>query len=99
MAPLKVAVKLVNVKSSAPPSLVKFVLAAAERGDSLHPYYGIQRLARCLFKPGEDLSAAAMNSINCRFKGVLNVFRAMHFPASEPLFQQLDGLHKPYQVL
>jgi hypothetical protein len=96
VAQLTTAVELTC--ESIPKSLVSFIEAAEERGETLHPYYGIQRVARCLLKPGEELSNSALNSINCRFKSVFNGFRALRFPASEALFQLLDGQHKLYQV-
>jgi hypothetical protein len=82
----------------APPAVVKFVKAAAESGDTLLPYYGLYRLARCLFKPNEEISASTMNGVTSRFRALFNGFRAQHFPATEPLYQVLDGLHRPYQV-
>jgi hypothetical protein len=51
-----------------------------------------------LLKPGEQLSASAKNSINARFKSIFNGYRALRFPASEPLFQLLDAQHNLYQV-
>ena len=42
----------------APPAVVKFVKAAARSGDTLLPYYGLYRLARCLFKPNEEITAS-----------------------------------------
>jgi hypothetical protein len=80
------------------PVIVTFVNAAAARGDTLLPYYSLQRLARELFKAGEELTAATLNGCTSRFRTLLNAFRAQHFPATEPLFQVLDRLHKPYQV-
>jgi hypothetical protein len=44
----------------APPAVVVYVKAATERGDTLLPYYGLYRLARCLFKPNEEISASTM---------------------------------------
>jgi hypothetical protein len=41
----------------APPAVVQFVTAAAPRGDTLLPYYGLYRWARCLFKAGEEISS------------------------------------------
>jgi hypothetical protein len=41
----------------APPALAVFVKAAAERGDTVLPYYGIYRLVRCLFTPNEETRA------------------------------------------
>jgi hypothetical protein len=52
----------------APQAVVQFVTAAAARGDTLLPCYGIYRLARCMFKPGEEVSASAMNGVTSRFK-------------------------------
>jgi hypothetical protein len=82
----------------APPAVEKFVKAAAESGDTLLPYYGLYRLARCLFKPNEEISASTMNGVTSRFRALFNGFRAQHFPAIEPLYQVLDGLHRPFQV-
>jgi hypothetical protein len=96
VAQLSTAVELTG--DSVPKAVVLFVKAAADTGDVLHPYYGIQRVARCLLKPGEELSTSALSSINCRFKSIFNGFRALRFPASEPFYQQLDGQHKLYQV-
>jgi hypothetical protein len=79
----------------APPAIMQFVESAADRGDTLLPYYGIYRLARCLFKPNEEISASTMNGVTSRFKSLFNGFRVRHLPATEPL---LDALHKPYQV-
>jgi hypothetical protein len=84
--------------SNAPPAVVQFVRAAAERGDTLLPYYGVYRLARCLFKPNEEITASTMNGVTSRFRTLLNGFRVRHLPATEPLYQVLDDLHKPYQV-
>lgn len=94
VAQLSTAAELTG--DSVPKAVVKFVEAAAERGEVLHPYYGIQRVARCLFKPNEELSASAKNAINCRFKSIFNGYRALRYPVSEPLFQLLDGQHKLY---
>jgi hypothetical protein len=80
------------------PVIVTFVNAAAARGDTLLPYYSLQRLARELFKAGGELTAATLNGCTSRFRTLLNAFRAQHFPVTEPLFQVLDRLHKPYQV-
>jgi hypothetical protein len=84
--------------AKAPPAVVQFVKAAAESGDTLLPYYGLYRLARCLFKPNEEIAASTMNGVTSRFRAMFNGFRAQRFPATEPLYQVLDGLHKPYQV-
>jgi hypothetical protein len=84
--------------SNAPPAVHQFVRAAADSGDTLLPYYGLYRLARCLFKPNEDITASTMNGVTSRFKTLLNGFRVLHLPHTEPLYQVLDGLHKPYQV-
>eukprot|EP00953_Heterococcus_sp_UTEX-ZZ885_P036201 18663-Heterococcus_DN1.PRE.1 len=81
-----------------PKALALFIEAAADRGDVLHPYYGIQRVARCLLKTHEELSASAKNSINCRLKSIFNGYRALRYPVSEPLFQLLEGQHKLYQT-
>ena len=67
--------------------IVTFVKAAAARGDTLLPYYSLQRLARELFKVGEELTAATLNGCTSRFRTLLNAFRAQQFPATEPLFQ------------
>jgi hypothetical protein len=82
----------------APPAIAEFVKAAASNGDTLLPYYGLYRLARCLFKPNEEISASTMNGVTSRFRTLFNGFRARHFAETEPLFQVLDALHKPYQV-
>jgi hypothetical protein len=84
----------------APPAVVKFVQAATESGDTRLPYHGLYRLARCLFKPNIEISASTMNGVTSRFRTLFNGFRARRFPATEPLYQVLDGrdLHKPYQV-
>jgi hypothetical protein len=84
--------------SNAPPAVVQFVRAAADSGDTLLPYYGVYRLARCLFKPNEEITASTMNGVTSRFRTLLNGFRVLHLPHTEPLYQVLDGLHKPYQV-
>jgi hypothetical protein len=81
-----------------PPAVAVFVKAAAERGDTLLPYYGLYRLARCLFKPNEEISASTMNGVTSRFRTLFNGFRARHLDFTEPLYQVLDALHKPYQV-
>jgi hypothetical protein len=39
-----------------------------------------------------------MNGVTSRFRTLLNGFRVLHLPHTEPLYQVLDGLHKPYQV-
>jgi hypothetical protein len=82
----------------APPAVDQFVRAAAASGDTLLPYYGLYRLARCLFKPNEDISASTMNGVTSRFKTLFNGFRAQHFPATQLLYQVLDALHRPLQV-
>jgi hypothetical protein len=82
----------------APPAVAVFVKAAAERGYTLLPYYGLYRLARCLFKPNEEISASTMNGVTSRFRTLFNGFRARHLAKTEPLYQVLDALHKPYQV-
>jgi hypothetical protein len=86
------------IADNAPPAVVQFVKAAANSGDTLLPYYGLYRLARCLCKPNEEISECTMNGVTSRFRTLFNGFRAQHFPATEPLYQVLDGLHKPYQV-
>jgi hypothetical protein len=85
-------------EAASAPVIVAFVKAAAARGDTLLPYYSLQRLARELFKAGEELTAATVNGCTSRFRTLLNACRAQQFPATEPLFQVLDRLHKPYQV-
>lgn len=82
----------------APDAVAEFVKAAADRGDTLLPYYGVYRLARSLFKPNEEISASTMNGVTSRFRTLFNGFRARHLDYTEPLFQVLDALHKPYQV-
>jgi hypothetical protein len=82
----------------APPAVAVFVKAATERGDTVLPYYGLYRLARCLFKPNEEISASTMNGVTSRFRTLFNGFRVRHLSETEPLFQVLDALHKPYQV-
>jgi hypothetical protein len=77
--------------ANAPPAVVQFVRAAAENGDPLLPYYGLYRLARCLFNPNEEIAAATMNGVTSRFRTLLNGFRVQHLPATEPL--------KPTQLL
>jgi hypothetical protein len=84
--------------AAAPPAVADFVKAALERGDTLLPYYGLPRLARCMFKPNEEVAASTLNCVNARFRALLNGFRVLHFPSTEPLYQVLDALHKPYQV-
>jgi hypothetical protein len=39
-----------------------------------------------------------MNGVTSRFRALFNGFRARHLAETEPLFQVLDALHKPYQV-
>jgi hypothetical protein len=58
----------------APPTVVEFVKGAAARGDTLLPYYGLYRLARCLFKPNEEISASTMNGVTSRFRAFSTVF-------------------------
>jgi hypothetical protein len=82
----------------APPAVAVFVKAAVNNGDTLLPYYGLYRLARCLFKPKEEISASTMNGVTSRFRTLFNGFRARHLDFTEPMYQVLDGLHKPYQV-
>jgi hypothetical protein len=84
--------------ATAPPAVVAFVKAAFERGETLLPYYGLPRLSRSMFKPNEEVAASTLNCVNARFRGLLNGFRALHFPSAEPLYQTLDVLHKGYQV-
>jgi hypothetical protein len=84
--------------ANAPPAVLQFVRAAADSGDTLLPYYGVYRLARCLFKPNEEITASTMNGVTSRFRTLLNGFRVLHLPHTEPLYRVLDGLHKPYQV-
>jgi hypothetical protein len=55
----------------APPAAVQFVRAAANSGDTLLPYCGLYRLARCLRKPNEELSASTQTS---RFRAPFNGF-------------------------
>jgi hypothetical protein len=73
----------------APPAVAQFVKAAAERGDTLLPYYGLYRLARCLFKPNEEISASTIHGLTSRFRTLFNGFRARHLAETEPLFQVL----------
>ena len=96
IAQLHSAVEL--AAATAPHAVRDFVKIAFERGDTLHPYYPLPRLARCMFKPNEEVAASTLNSVNARFRALLNGFRVLKFPSTEPLFQVLDGLHKPYQV-
>jgi hypothetical protein len=95
---LEAAVKLHDVQDSAPLALVASILAAAQRKDTLHPYCTIPKLARLLYKSGEEISISTKNSINGNFKGVFNGFRALKHPAIEPLYMLLDTEHKLYQV-
>jgi hypothetical protein len=81
-----------------PPAVFQFVRAASDSGDILLPYYGVYRPARCLFKPNEEIAASTMNGVTSRFRTLLNGFRVQHLLATEPLYQVLGGLHKPYQV-
>jgi hypothetical protein len=85
-------------RSSAPPTLVRFILAADNRKDLLHSYYPIPRLAQLLLERGKDLDASTMNSINCYFKNTLNGFNAVT-PAAKSLYHQIDIDFGPYQVL
>jgi hypothetical protein len=96
MAQLHSAVQL--TVATAPPAVADFVKIAFQQGDTLHPYYGLPRLARSMFKPNEEVAASTLNSVNARFRALLNGFRVLNFPSTEPLFQVLDGLHRPYQV-
>jgi hypothetical protein len=82
----------------APPAVAQFVRAAADCGDTLLPYYGLYRLARCLFKPNEEICASTMNGVTSRFRALFSGFRVQQLPATEPLYKVLDGLHRPYQV-
>jgi hypothetical protein len=84
--------------AKAPPAVAEFVKAKADSGDTLLPYYGLYRLARCLFKPNEEITAATMNGVTSRFRTRFNGFRVQHLPTTEPLYSVLDGLHKPYEV-
>eukprot|EP00953_Heterococcus_sp_UTEX-ZZ885_P007755 4675-Heterococcus_DN1.PRE.1 len=84
--------------ATAPAATVEFVRRASQQGDTLLPLCGLPRLARCMFKPNEEISASTMNGVNARFRALLNGFRAQRFPAAEPLYLVLDGLHKPYQA-
>jgi hypothetical protein len=95
---LKAAVTLNDVHNNAPPALVASILAAAERKDTLHPYCTIPKLARSIFKHGEEIVNSTKNSINSNFKGVFNVYRAMNHPTTEPVYMLLDTEHKLYQV-
>jgi hypothetical protein len=79
--------------ANAPPVIVQFVRAAADSGDTLLPYYGVYRLARCLFKSHEEITASTMNGVTSRFRALFNGFRVLHLPHTEPLYQVLDGLH------
>jgi hypothetical protein len=89
----------VQLSAGAAPSAVSdFVKLASEAKDTLLPYYGVPRLARHMFKPDEEVAASTLNGVNARFRALFNGFRVLHFPATEPLYQVLDGLHKPYQV-
>jgi hypothetical protein len=88
----------VQLSTGAASAVSDFVKAASEAKDTLLPYYGMPRLARCMFKPEEEVAASTLNGVNARFRALLNGFRVLHFPATEPLYQVLDGLHKPYQV-
>jgi hypothetical protein len=82
----------------APDAVAEFVKAAADRGDTLPPYYGVYRLAHSLFKPNEEISASTINGVTSSFRTHFNGFGARHLDYTEPLFQVLDALHKPYQV-
>jgi hypothetical protein len=73
----------------APPAVRELVKAAAARGDTLLPYYGVYRLARCLFTPNEEISASTMNGVTSRFRTLFNGFRARHLSETEPLYQVL----------
>jgi hypothetical protein len=95
---LKAAVTLNDVQNSAPPALVASILAATERKDTLHPYCTIPRLARLIFKHGEEIVNSTKNSINSNFKGVCNAYRALNYPTTEPVYMLLDTEHKLYQV-
>jgi hypothetical protein len=95
---LDAAVSLPDVLNSAPPALLTFILSAAERNDTLHPCCTIAKLARLLHNPGEEISNSAKNSIRSHLRSVLHGFRAMHYPATEPLYLLFDEIHKLYQV-
>jgi hypothetical protein len=84
--------------ATAPAATVEFVRRASQQGDTLLPLYGLPRLARCMFKANEEIAATTMNGVNARFRALLNGFRVQRFPAAEPLYLVLDGLHRPYQV-
>jgi hypothetical protein len=70
---------------NAPPAVLQIVRAAAARGDTLLPYYGVYRLARCLFKPNEEITASTMNGVTSRFRALLNRFRVLLLLHTEPL--------------
>jgi hypothetical protein len=95
---LDAAVSSHDVLNSAPPALVMFILSAAERNDTLHPYCTILKLARLLHNPGEVISVSTNISIHCHCRSVQKGFRAMHHPATEPLYLLLDEMQKLYQV-
>jgi hypothetical protein len=96
MAPLHSAVQL--TEATAPSAVAEFVKIAFQQGDTLLPCYTLPRLARCMFKPNEEVAASTLNSVNARFRALFNGFRVLNFPSTEPLFQVLDGLHRPDQV-
>ena len=89
-------VRGVAASASLPPALVAYV--SERREEMLLPYWPMHRLSREIFKPGEELSASAQNAHACRFRTVLNDFRARCYPDAEPVFVVLDGVHKPYQT-
>jgi hypothetical protein len=95
---LKAAVRLPDVLNSAPPALVTFMLSAAERNEPSVIYSTIPKLAWLLHNPGKKISVSANISIHCHHTSVLNGFRAMHYPGTEPLYLLLDEMHKRYQV-
>jgi hypothetical protein len=95
LAPFKEALEAPNVRDSVPPTLVRFLRASS--CDVFHTLYGVHRLARCIFKHCEKLVPGTKNSFNCRFKYVLNGFRARRYPVTE-LYLLLHAQHNKYQV-
>jgi hypothetical protein len=77
--------------SKAPPAVAVFVKDAAERGDTVLPYYGLYRLARCLFKPNEEISASTMNGVTSRFRTLFNGIRARHLEHTEAHLPEADA--------
>jgi hypothetical protein len=65
----------------APPAVAEFVKAAASNGDTVLPYDGIYRLACCLSKPNEEISASTINGVTSHFRTLFNGFRVRHLPA------------------